>query len=128
MKIKVYVVYYIYLLILFSIIFLSFTASFESFAWVYNTKCSFNEITKLPCPSCGLTRSFISMSSGNFIDAFNYNFIGIGLYFLFCVELFIGLIYLIYNKIILQFKYRLASFYFLIVIATLRWIVLIIDS
>ena len=35
--------------------------------------CTFRTATGLPCPGCGLTRSFISMGHGQFRDAWSYN-------------------------------------------------------
>ncbi len=35
--------------------------------------CTFREITSVPCPGCGLTRSFISLGHGRLLDAWNYN-------------------------------------------------------
>jgi hypothetical protein len=38
--------------------------------------CLIKHVTNIPCPSCGSTRSIISMINGNFIDALNINPIG----------------------------------------------------
>ena len=35
--------------------------------------CMFREMTGLPCPGCGLTRSFISIGHGRLLDAWHYN-------------------------------------------------------
>jgi hypothetical protein len=35
--------------------------------------CTFRRISGMPCPGCGLTRSFISMAHGRFADAWNFN-------------------------------------------------------
>jgi len=37
------------------------------------TVCLIKHATKIPCPSCGSTRSVISLSQGNFLEAFNIN-------------------------------------------------------
>jgi len=56
--------------------------------WLYfNTKleliknmkaelCLFKLITNFPCPSCGTTRSIISIIKGNYIEAFYFNPLG----------------------------------------------------
>lgn len=38
--------------------------------------CLIKHITNMPCPSCGTTRSVISLTKGNFIEAFDINPIG----------------------------------------------------
>jgi hypothetical protein len=35
--------------------------------------CIIKELTNIPCPSCGSTRSVIALSNGSFIDAFLIN-------------------------------------------------------
>jgi hypothetical protein len=38
--------------------------------------CLIKQLTNIPCPSCGSTRSVISLSKGDFKDAFEINPIG----------------------------------------------------
>jgi hypothetical protein len=38
--------------------------------------CFVKHLTNIPCPSCGATRSVLSLTNGNFIEAFNLNPIG----------------------------------------------------
>ena len=38
--------------------------------------CIIKHVTNIPCPSCGSTRSVISLTKGDFIEAFNFNPIG----------------------------------------------------
>ncbi|HMS29923.1 MAG TPA: DUF2752 domain-containing protein [Saprospiraceae bacterium] len=38
--------------------------------------CLIKHVTNIPCPSCGSTRSVISLTKGDFIGAFNINPIG----------------------------------------------------
>lgn len=38
--------------------------------------CMFHRITGLPCPGCGMTRSFICMAHGRFVEAFHYHALG----------------------------------------------------
>ncbi len=35
--------------------------------------CQFRNVTGLNCPGCGLTRAFVSIAHGRFIEAWNYN-------------------------------------------------------
>ncbi len=35
--------------------------------------CTFRKLTGVPCPGCGLTRSFVSMGHGQMSDAWSYN-------------------------------------------------------
>lgn len=50
-------------------------------------KCFYRENFGISCPSCGLTRSFISIGKFNFSDAFGYNRIGPFIYLLFILAL-----------------------------------------
>lgn len=43
-------------------------------------ECMFKKITGYPCPSCGMTRAFCSISRGNFAAAFGYNILSFILY------------------------------------------------
>ncbi|WP_442794840.1 DUF2752 domain-containing protein [Pelobium manganitolerans] len=38
--------------------------------------CFIKHLTNIPCPSCGSTRSIISLTKGNFVEAFDLNPIG----------------------------------------------------
>ena len=38
--------------------------------------CVIKHLTSVPCPSCGSTRSVISLAKGNFREAFNFNPLG----------------------------------------------------
>ncbi len=47
--------------------------------------CLFYEISHLPCPGCGLVRSFISISHGHFLEAIRFHALGplVYLFFIF---------------------------------------------
>ena len=60
--------------------------------------CFFEYLTNIPCPGCGLTRSFISIPNLDLISAIKYNILGIPL-FIAIILLNIYLIKdIIYNK------------------------------
>ena len=42
--------------------------------------CTFRRITGFPCPGCGLTRSFISIAHGQFVDAWRFNPAGVAFF------------------------------------------------
>jgi len=66
---------------IFLIIVALFVASFFLNPLKYNLNtCGFKEMTGYSCPSCGLTRSFFSISHLHFGDAFSYHLIGPLLY------------------------------------------------
>jgi len=63
-----------------------FITCMAGYIWLYfglsntNNKfevCLIKRFTNIPCPSCGSTRSVISLTKGNFIEAININPIGI---------------------------------------------------
>ncbi|WP_177765235.1 DUF2752 domain-containing protein [Flavobacterium sp. I3-2] len=67
--------------------FFIFTACIFSYIWlIYNfinikkeagiTVCHFKNLTSLPCPSCGSTRSVLSILKGNLPEAFVINPLG----------------------------------------------------
>jgi hypothetical protein len=60
-------------------------------SWFYHpqptpqqTLCGFKTILGLPCPGCGLTRSFCALAKGELFSAFAFNLLGP---FLFCFTL-----------------------------------------
>jgi hypothetical protein len=38
--------------------------------------CMIKHVTNMPCPSCGSTRSIVSLTKGNYVEAFDLNPIG----------------------------------------------------
>jgi len=67
---------------------LLFTACLAGYIWLYYSiksnltgnnslqVCLIKNATNIPCPSCGSTRSIISLTKGNFVEAFDFNPIG----------------------------------------------------
>jgi len=42
--------------------------------------CPFQNLTGMPCPGCGLTRSFVCFAHGHFAEAFRYHALGPALF------------------------------------------------
>ncbi|MGC4046043.1 MAG: DUF2752 domain-containing protein [Armatimonas sp.] len=42
--------------------------------------CAFKNLTGLPCPGCGLTRSFVCLGHGHIAEAFHYHILGPALF------------------------------------------------
>ena len=65
-----------------------FIACFAGYIWLYFglsqehsmskpiEVCLIKQFTNIPCPSCGSTRSILSLTKGNFIEAFSVNPMG----------------------------------------------------
>ena len=72
---------------LYTILTISCVAGYIWLIYTYNTAgfstsgsldvCIFKHVTNIPCPSCGSTRSILSMLQGNFSDALYWNPIGL---------------------------------------------------
>ena len=56
-------------------LYLNFTHFFASQSKF--TVCLFKNVTGIPCPSCGITRSILSLAHGNIQEAFYLNPLGI---------------------------------------------------
>ncbi|GEM_PF-802293 len=56
--------------------------------------CLFKELTGLPCPFCGLTRSFVSLGHGRIEDAFKYHLLGPFLF----AGFFLGLVHTLLRR------------------------------
>ena len=48
--------------------------------------CFFEQVTGVKCPTCGLTKSFISISHLNFKKSIEYNKLGLIIYFIFLFQ------------------------------------------
>ena len=60
--------------------------------------CHFNRITGLPCPSCGMTRAFISLGHGDLSRAFFLNPASPFLYSAVCIGLFLALLQIVTRR------------------------------
>jgi hypothetical protein len=79
------------------ILFALFIASFFLNPLKYNlNRCGFKEMTGYSCPSCGLTRSFFSVSHLHIGDAFSFHLLG-------------PVIYLFFILLALRFGYEAAT-------------------
>jgi len=93
--------------------------------------CFIKQLTGLPCPSCGTTRSVICLLSGNFKEAFFFNPLGILMVFLmFIIPLWIlydwicrkKSFYRIYLKIEVLFRNKfIAGTAILLIISNWIW-------
>ncbi len=51
-------------------------AAVTLFGWEVPVSCAFRRLTGVPCPGCGLTRSFVYLAHGQALDAFRMNLLG----------------------------------------------------
>lgn len=118
-----------------------FTACLLAYLWLYFnyinhnktstfTICYFKNITNLPCPSCGATRSIISLSKGNFNESVITNPLGLLMSaFMIIIPLWIVIdvitksnsLYNFYNKV--EIALKKPKFYIpLIILILINWI------
>lgn len=60
--------------------------------------CLFRSFTGIPCPGCGLTRSFIAIARGDFADAISYHLFGIVIFVGFAIASLHLILELITNR------------------------------
>lgn len=63
-----------------------------------NIPCFFKYITNIPCPCCGLTRSFLSILRLDLVSAIKYNILGIPLFIIIVILNICLCRDIIYNK------------------------------
>ncbi len=103
------------LIIIFSILFIGIVTSGS-----LNIECLLKKVFNISCPGCGLTRSFIAIFHLKFLEAFNYNILGIPLfigYIIICIFLIVDIILNRLNT--LQFIYKILCKYYIVIIFTL---------
>lgn len=60
--------------------------------------CFFRYLTNIPCPGCGLTRSFLAILNFDIVNAIRYNVLGIPLFILIIILNIYLVKDIIYNK------------------------------
>lgn len=89
------ILHFVFLLIAAAIIFMSFAMSMNGptdvrmpgMVMPMPESCIARRVWGQDCPGCGLTRSFISMSDGKFVDAFRFNGSGPLVYFFVSIQI-----------------------------------------
>ena len=87
--------------------------------------CLFNSATGLPCPSCGMTRAFISLGHGNIHSAILFNPASIFIYIAAWVGLILASLQTVYGKKYIEIiwsKCKRILFPIIITIMTFTWI------
>lgn len=87
-------------------------------------KCFYRERFGIICPSCGLTRSFISIENLNLSKAISYNEIGILVYILMIFTMIFNILGLLKAKIALKIGKLIAIYGFIIcILLVINWLV-----
>ena len=91
----------------------------------FKIPCIFKEIFNIPCPSCGMTRAFISILKFNFIDAIKYNILSIPLFILIILYYILNIIDIISNKQYLNkfIHIIIKNYHIIIIILIINWII-----
>ncbi|PKM95438.1 MAG: hypothetical protein CVU84_05060 [Firmicutes bacterium HGW-Firmicutes-1] len=85
-------------------------------------KCFYRTNFGFQCPSCGLTRSFISLENFNFTDALRYNRVGFLVYLLMVFTAIFNIMGLLKAKVTLKFGKFLAGYGFLVcILLVISW-------
>ena len=92
--------------------------------------CIFKKIFHIPCPSCGMTRSFISIINLNFKKAIYYNILSIPLFITLLIIFITIIIDLIYQKKYSNIIIKLITnnYTIIIILLTINWIINIIKE
>jgi hypothetical protein len=90
--------------------------------------CLFKYVTHLPCATCGLTRSFLSLAHGHWQEAFFYNPLGFLLYFGAIVFFLMSLLLPSQALLILRMLRNPYSLYTLFVLLGLTWLFKLLNA
>lgn len=86
-------------------------------------KCYYRTNFGISCPSCGLTRSFISLEKFDFMNALKYNRVGFLAYLLMIFTMILNILGLLKAKSIYKFGKFVAAFGFLVcILLVINWI------
>lgn len=99
------------------------------FFYGFDWKCVIKSTIHIPCPGCGLTRSFDQIMNLNIIGSFNYSILGFPLFIFFIISFVMISIDFIKNKdSYLKFIYTILNkyYYIIILLLVLSWIINII--
>lgn len=108
------------LLTLLSIFIFSFIAKVDTVHSI--PLCFFKHFTGLDCPGCGLTRSFIALSHGQWLEALKFNVLGPIVYLYFLLYLIRHFLNLILSKgFVISWALPRTTSLFLITILFIQW-------
>jgi len=71
--------------------------------------CLFYHLTGLPCPGCGLSRSFVSLGHGHFVEALHWHPLGPALFLLLAFVWLRGGVYWLHGVTLLPLPPRILS-------------------
>jgi len=86
--------------------------------------CIFKTITGLPCPSCGMTHSFVSIGHLRIVEAFFYNILGPFLYLLMITGIVLCIAEIYLDRLIIQplfSRYERPVLVSVIILVILSW-------
>ena len=88
--------------------------------------CLFKKITHIPCPTCGITRSCMSIFKGNFLTAFLYNPLIFLAGFIFFIIAIIKVLFAKSLKINLTKKEKKIIWVILTILFIVNWVYVIV--
>lgn len=84
--------------------------------------CSFNAATGLPCPGCGMTRSFSCISHGYFKRAWDHHPFGFLLYLIMLFFLIFPLLSRIFSSMKERFNHKIIYIWLPLVLLAVIWV------
>lgn len=96
------------------------------FLFNFRYECIFKKTFCIPCPSCGMTRAWISIKNFDIIESFKYNILTLPIFIFSIISLLVLIsdIILKKNRFINMVKYILNKYYILIIMfITLSFII-----